>query len=155
MPHPTPDSPFPYTRSAAASLTGASASQVRKLGKSLLRKTARGITGHHVGHDFDDVLRIAVARELLRIGATVASLRSIFAAIEPDWPRLRAPNVHATGACLVLEVGHLGLNSQTCRARLTTAKEAVNRLRSTQTVIVIDIGQILIRQRSGPHNSFG
>src|SRR5688572_26609184 len=97
----TPDSPYPYTRSAVASLTGASESQVRKLGKRLLRKAGRG-TGHHVGHDLDDALRIAVAGELLRVGVAVTSLESIFGAIEPDWPRLRAPNVHATGACLVL-----------------------------------------------------
>src|SRR5687767_8130780 len=132
---PSLESPFPYSRSAIASLTGASPSQVRKLGKRLLRKPGRG-TGHKVGHDFDDALRIAVARELLRIGVTVASLDSLFTAIEPTWPRLRAPNVRAVGACLVLEVGHLGLNSQTCRAHLTTAKEAVARLRSTSTVVV-------------------
>jgi len=115
MSRPSPDSPFPYTRTAAASLTGASAAQVRKLSNRLLKKSASG-TGNHLGHNLDDVLRITVSKELLRVGVRVASLHSVFASIEADWPRLRVSSVRQTGACLVLEVGHLGPNNGTGRA---------------------------------------
>jgi hypothetical protein len=134
---PTADSPS-YTNAAVAKLTGASGSQVRKLGQQLLRKPGLG-TGHKVPYEFDDMLRIWVGRELLQLGISVTSLASLFAAIEPDWPRLRSGAV----ACLVLEVGQLGPNSHTSRAYLTTTKGAVARLRSSQTVVVIDIAEII------------
>ncbi len=75
--------------------------QVKKLAKKFLRKRASG-TGNYLGFSLDGALRIAVARELLRVGVQVASLHSLFASIEKDWPKLRSPRVHSEGATLVL-----------------------------------------------------
>jgi len=150
MTRPTPESPYPYTRSAAAILANLSNPVVKRLGKQLLKKRSRG-TGNFVGYNFDDVLRMKVAKELLHVGVNVASIHSLFAAIEKDWPRLRQPRTRVVGACLVLFIGQLGPNSPTGRAYLTTTQEAVDWLKSKQTVVVIDINALIedLEQRTG------
>jgi hypothetical protein len=145
-----PNATAPFTRSAAAVLAELSAPQVKKLGTRLLRKRGRG-KGHHLGHSLDDVLRMRLARELLSLGVQIASIHSLFAAIEPKWPWLRSPAARTEGAALVLLTGPLGLNSTTGRAYLTTAAEAVSWLHSKQTVIVIDVNAMIaeLEQRTG------
>jgi len=134
---------FPYSQADVVRATGASMPQVKKLATRLLRKKGRG-TGNHLGFNFEDTLRIAVARELLRVGVDVSSIHSLFAAIETPkkrsahrWSWLRTEDAYRNGAALVL----FHASGAVC---LTTAVDAVALLKSTQTVTVIDVGAIIL-----------
>ncbi len=136
------ESPFRYTRAAVTTLTGASPTRVARVGRAVLKKRGRG-TGNYIGHDFDDLLRIRIARELLDCGVQVASIHGIFAAIEPHWAWLRTDEARRDGAALVLITGSLGLNSTTGRAYLTNGTDAVAWLKSKTTVVVMDVGAMI------------
>lgn len=111
-----------------------------------LKKRRKG-PGNWNGFDFDDALRIALAKELLRVGLQVASIDSLFQSIEKDWPRLRRPESRAEGAALVLVLGHpLGPDPERVgHGYLTTAYEAKRWLESTNTVIVIDVNAMIAK----------
>ncbi len=146
MPRPTSDSAFPFTRGAVSSMTGASVPVIKNLlrGIPALKKRHRG-SGHWSAFDLDDALRVAVARELLRVGVQVAAIASVFAAIERDWPRLKTPQARTEGAVLVLVLGHpLGsASAQTGHVHLATAIEAKAWALSKRTVILTDVNALI------------
>ncbi|HXG89316.1 MAG TPA: hypothetical protein VNJ02_13350 [Vicinamibacterales bacterium] len=133
-------------------LANASAPVVKKLSRALLNKKGEG-TGNYLGYSMDDVVRIRVAKELLKVGVQVASIHGLFESIEKDWPRIRRLEAIRDGACLVLIIGALGPNRDSGgQVYLTTAHEAREWLRQTKrTVVVIDIGAIVedIEQKTG------
>lgn len=142
---------FRFSQGDVVRMTGASAPQVKKLTTKLLRKKGRG-SGKHLGFNFDDTLRIAVARELLRVGVDVASMHELFAAIETPriasahrWAWLRSEESRRTGAAIVLLLAPRHAPAHTGGVYLTTAAEAAALLQSKQTVIVIDVGTIILQ----------
>ena len=148
---------FPYSQSDVVRVTGASMPQVKKLAKRLLRKKGSG-SGKHLGFDFEDTLRIAVARDLLRVGVNVSSMHSLFAAIETPragsghpWAWLRTEDARRQGAALVLVLAPRNALAQTGAVYLTTTAEAVAWLHSKQSVIVLDVGATIaeLEQQTG------
>jgi hypothetical protein len=148
---------YPYSQSDVVRVTGASMPQVKKLAKRLLRKKGQG-RGNHLGFNFDDTLRIAVARELLRVGVDVSAIHSLFAGIEHPtlptarpWAWLRTAEARQLGSALVLILAPRNALANTGGVMLTTAAAAVAFLQAKQTVIVIDVGAIIaeLEQQTG------
>jgi hypothetical protein len=135
-------------------MTGVSAPSIKGIvrGVRALKRRAKG-TGNWNAFSFDDALRIALAKELLRVGLKVSSVSSLFDAIEEPragvnkgWAWLRSPEAVATGAVLVLLPGDpSGPNPATGHAYVTTAADAVRWLRSHRTCVVIDINPLIAR----------
>jgi hypothetical protein len=143
---PTANPDYPYSQGDVVRVTGASMPQVKKLATQLLRKKGRG-SGKPLGFNFDDTLRIAVARELLRVGVDVSSMHSLFAAIESPrgpsahrWAWLRTEESRRLGACIVLVLPPRHALATAGHVHLTTTVDAAAWLQSKHTVIVIDVG---------------
>jgi DNA-binding transcriptional MerR regulator len=163
MTRPSPGDPFPYTRGDVTRMTGASVPTVKNLQEGhVLRKRAGG-TGHHTGYNFDDALRIAVSRQLLDRGLQVASIQSLFDALEAapsagrPWRWLRSPEARMAGAILVLVSGHpFGPNPRHAGHVILTTKAEAKRLlllklRGGVSVVSIDVGGLIdhLEERTG------
>jgi DNA-binding transcriptional MerR regulator len=157
MTRPSPDDPFPFTRGDVAAVCGVTASTIKNLqhGK-VLKKRPRG-TGNWNGYDMDDALRIMVAKELIRVGLQVASIHSLFEAIQKPtapsakpWSWLRTAEARDQGACLVLLLSHRALSNSTGAAYITTLVGAAQWL-GRSTAIVIDLNGFIrdLENRTG------
>jgi len=157
MTRPAPGDPYPFSRGDVASMCGVGVPTIKNLivGK-VLPKRRRG-TGNHHGFDMDDAVRILLSKRLLHVGLQVRSIQSLFDSFESPpskpWAWLRTPEARASGAALVLVLGHpMGPDpAHTGRAYLTTAAEAVEWLKSKRSVICIDVNALIaqIEERTG------
>lgn len=139
-----------YSWADAVRLTGASASQVTQLARQV---TKRGVGA---AMDFDDLVRLAVGRELLRVRQVdLSTLHELFAAIDQPgirgahrWAWLRTDDARQRGAALVL-VLHAGRD--TGAVMLATADEAVELAYSDRRVVVVDVSACIaeLEQRTG------
>ena len=159
MTRPTPESAYPYTRGDVASLTGASVPTIKNLQRGRVLRKRRPGTGNYHGYNFEDALRIAVSKELLRVGLLVSSIASLFDSLEAPpstghpWSWLRTTDARVNGSALVLILGHpLGPDpAHTGHVYLTTTHEAKAWLDSKRTVIVVDVGVLIaqLEERTG------
>lgn len=140
-----------------AGITGATASTIKNLQEGkVLKKRAKG-TGHWLGYDLEDALRIMLAKELIRVGLQVASIHSLFESIQhptapsaKSWAWLKSPEARTEVACLVLILSHRALSGTTGAAYLTTFEGAKQYL-GARTAIVIDVSSFIreIEDRTG------
>src|SRR5262245_38662893 len=119
MSRPSFDSAFPFTRQQVSAITGVTPPTVKILGTAFLKKKPHG-TGNYLGFSMDDAVRIAVAKELLRVGVQSASLHELFEAIETTkaaaakrWAWLRTSDARRQGAVLVMFLAPRSAPTQT------------------------------------------
>jgi hypothetical protein len=140
-----------------AGITGATASTIKNLQVGqVLKKRPRG-TGHWIGYDMEDALRIMLAKELIRLGFQVAGIHSLFESIQrpthpsvKPWSWLRSQEACTEIACLVLILSHRALSGTTGAAYLTNLAGA-KRWLGDRTAIVIDVNSFIreIEERTG------
>lgn len=160
MSRPTLDSPFPYTRGDLAAITGVGVPTIKNLQVGRVLPTRTTGTGNPNGFDDEDVLRAMLAKELLRVGLQVASIHSLFEAVQTPtapsakpWSWLDSDDARAHGAALVLILSHRSMSSTTGMAYLTTLKDARRWQgnRGNRTAIVIGVSSFIreLEERSG------
>jgi DNA-binding transcriptional MerR regulator len=140
-------------------MCGVGVPTIKNLQKGRVLRKRRAGSGNYHGYNFEDALRISVSKELLRVGLQVSSIQSLFDSLERSpssgkpWAWLRTPEPRTAGAALVLVLGHpMGPDpAHTGAVYLTTAAEAVTWLKSKRTVIVVDVGALILQleERTG------
>jgi hypothetical protein len=163
----SPDGTVLYTRGELAALTGTGVPTLKNLHRGRVigtrGKRRKQGTGHPNSYAFEDALRVLVSKELLKVGLQVASIQSLFDALETPpstgkrWAWLRSGERRRLGAALVLVLGHpLGpKNPLAGSVYLTSAAEAVHWLQSKRTVIVIDIGALILELEERTGEQYG
>jgi len=158
---------FPYSRTDICNLVAIGLPTLKNFmrGVRVLNKRQRG-KATRPAFDLDDALRIALAKELLRVGVNVATISSLFDAIEQPianrnkgWAWLRSPDSIIEGATLVLVLGplHSPNRPHIGHVFLTTANDAVENWlkRAKQIVVVIDVGDIINRLETVTGQRYG
>ena len=166
-PRPTPDSRYPYTRGEIERITDVGAPTIKNLQRGrVLRKRRRG-AGNYVGYDDDDALRIMLSKVFHRVGLEVSGIHALFASLEQPaphpsaktWSWLRTREAYDQGAAIVLLRAHASTPSPTTgHAYLTTAADAVwwlQQSQTAQTVIVIDVGALILQLEARTGRPYG